>query len=490
MDEPIIDEESEKQKYINENIIDKGYNPEDLNAFIINRRACSIEEISLKILKIEIEAFKNEQLKDTYTTIRKTMLLTKRDEQINELYTPQIIKINYLPLPECKLTKFEKEGKKITIKVLDGKFEKFGGLFSHQIKYVCSITCDELESNVIRTIDDIEWLKNQLNEKYPLIYIPPLYTKEKNKFEKPHLQTRFIIKFFNAILRKKILRISPIIYQFLTLDENKFSKYKEALNKRKFTLHLKMENFKSTKESEEIKFIKQQIYLPCKNLSKLNLPEYNILMENINKSLLEVALDFKNLSTHSRELSALFGKMHSFSTQCEQNEDIRSIEAKFRNILIHWSESFEKQSLFFGIECKEFFTYINMELNELNNIFSQYTKFKDDYEKIGIQLLEKKKKLFVEKKYDKWELSKEEEQRLNEFKNNFDEASKYMCKDFTDLVARQKIRVACSCNIILREFKRVDKYLGEQYISLFNSFKSLSETIQKEKFDFERLYKL
>ena len=369
MDDPIIDEESEKQKYINENIIDKGYNPEDLNAFIINRRACSIEEISLKILKIEIEAFKNEQLKDTYTTIRKTMLLTKRDEQINELYTPQIIKINYLPLPECKLTKFEKEGKKIAIKVLDGKFEKFGGLFSHQMKYVCSITCDELESNVIRTIDDIEWLKNQLNEKYPLIYIPPLYTKEKNKFEKPHQQTRFIIKFFNAILRKKILRISPIIYQFLTLDENKFSKYKEALNKRKFTLHLKMENFKSTKESEEIKFIKQQIYLPCKNLSKLNLPEYNILMENINKSLLEVALDFKNLSTHSRELSALFGKMHSFSTQCEQNEDIRSIEAKFRNILIHWSESFEKQSLFFGIECKEFFTYINMELNELNNIF-------------------------------------------------------------------------------------------------------------------------
>ena len=238
MDEPIIDEESEKQKYINENIIDKGYNPEDLNAFIINRRACSIEEISLKILKIEIEAFKNEQLKDTYTTIRKTMLLTKRDEQINELYTPQIIKINYLPLPECKLTKFEKEGKKITIKVLDGKFEKFGGLFSHQMKYVCSITCDELESNVIRTIDDIEWLKNQLNEKYPLIYIPPIYIKEKNKVEKPHQQTRFIIKFFNAILRKKILRISPIIYQFLTLDENKFSKYKEALNKRKFTLHL------------------------------------------------------------------------------------------------------------------------------------------------------------------------------------------------------------------------------------------------------------
>ena len=40
------------------------------------------------------------------------MLLTKRDKQTNELYIPQIIKINYLPSTEWNLTKFEKEGKK------------------------------------------------------------------------------------------------------------------------------------------------------------------------------------------------------------------------------------------------------------------------------------------------------------------------------------------------------------------------------------------
>ena len=52
-----------------------------------------------------------------------------------------------------------------------------------------------------------------------------------------------------------------MIYQFLTLDNDKLAKYKDALNKRKFNLHLKMENFKSAKEEEEIIFIKQQIYL-------------------------------------------------------------------------------------------------------------------------------------------------------------------------------------------------------------------------------------
>ena len=490
MEDKGIDDNSEKQKYIIENIIDKGYNPEDLNAFIINRRASSIDEINLNILKVEIEAFKNEQLKDTFTTIRKTMPLTKKDEQLNELYSGQIFKINYLPLPECILTKLEKEGKRISVKVSDGKFEKVGGLFSLQTKFICTLTCDELQSNVTRTIDDFEWLKKQLNEKYPLIYIPPIYLKEKNVIEKPHQQTRYIIKFFNAILRKKILRISPMIYQFLTLDNNKFIKYKEALNKRKFNLHLKMENFKSTKETEEIDFIKQQIYLPEKYLQKLKLSQYNILIDNLNKALYDVALDFKNLSKHMKDLSSSFSKIYSHSTQAEQNDNIRNVLSNFRNILSHWSDSFEKQSLFFGLECREFFTYINCQLNELKSIYSEYIKYKDDYEKVGIQLFEKKEKLFLEKKYDKWELSQEDEKNLNKFKNNYQEASKYICKDFSQLLDGQKIRVACSCNIVLREFKRVDKYLGEQFLNLFNSFKITSENAQKEKFDFERLYKL
>jgi len=483
-----IDESAEKQKYINENIIDKGYNPEDLNAFIINRRAGTIEEISLKILKQEIEAFKNSLLEDAYITIKKTMPITKKDEQLSELYSSQTFQINYLKLPECELTKLEKEGKKIKIKISDEKFEKSGGIFSSQIKYSCTVSCEELQSSVRRTIDDFEWLKLQLNEKYPLIYIPPLYTKDLNKNEKLHQQTRYINRFFNAILRKKIIRISPMIHQFLVLDNNKFKKYKESLMKRKFILQLKMENFKTTKENEEIKFLKPQIYLPGKYLKKLNIPEYNKLFDELNKILSEVELSFKNLSSHIKDLSSIFSKIYAHATDADQDEKYKNACVKFRNVLSHWADSFEKQSSFFGIDCKEFFTYINSEINELNNINSQYNKFKDDYEKLGIQLLEKKEKLFAGKQYDKWELSKEGLENINEIKNNFSKASQYMCKDFSTLVDGQKIRVAFSCNIILKEFKKVDKYLGEQLENIFESFKILSENVKKEKFD-ENLYK-
>jgi hypothetical protein len=333
MDNKIIDDDSEKLKYIDENIIDKGYNVDDLNAFIIGRRATSIEELPLELLKIEIEDFKNEKLNDAFITVKKTMALTKKDEQLNELYSSQIFKIKYLPMQECILSQFEKDKKKLNIKITNGKFEKIGGLFS-QNKFICEVSCKELESNVNRTFDDFEWLKYQLNEKYPLIYIPPLCTiniKDKSKNDISTLFVKIIIRFLKAIMRRKLLRISPMIYQFLTLDKDKFIKYKEALNKRKFTLHLKMENFKSTKEKEEIKFIKQQIYLPEKYLEKLKLSEYNILIDNLNKALLDVALDFKNLSKNIKELSFLFGKLHAQATLAEQNENIKNVLGNFRN---------------------------------------------------------------------------------------------------------------------------------------------------------------
>jgi hypothetical protein len=279
-----------------------------------------------------------------------------------------------------------------------------------------------------------------------------------------------------------------MLHQFLVLDNNKFKKYKEALVKRKFILQLKMENFKTTKESEEINFIKPQIYLPGKYLKKLNISEYNKLFDELNKLLLEVEISFKNLSSRVRDLSNIFSKIYTHATQAEQHDKYKNACVKFRNVLSHWADSFEKQSSFFGIDCKEFFIYINSEINELNNIYTQYNKFKDDYEKLGIQLYEKKEKLFAGKQYDKWELSKEGLEKLNEFKNNFSEASQYMCKDFSTLVDGQKIRVACSCNIILREFKKTEKYFGEQLENIFESFKFLSENVMKEKFD-ENLYK-
>ena len=48
-----MDKEKEnllKQNYINEQIIEKGYNPEDLSNFVSRTRGVKVEELPLKIL--------------------------------------------------------------------------------------------------------------------------------------------------------------------------------------------------------------------------------------------------------------------------------------------------------------------------------------------------------------------------------------------------------------------------------------------------------
>ena len=57
--------EQERQHYINENIIEKGYNPDELFNFITRTKGMEINLISFDELKNLIEQFKNEQLSKT-----------------------------------------------------------------------------------------------------------------------------------------------------------------------------------------------------------------------------------------------------------------------------------------------------------------------------------------------------------------------------------------------------------------------------------------
>ena len=56
--------------YINENIIEKGYNPEELSNFIIKTIGIPMETLPLDKLKEMTEEFKNKGLTETYKTIK------------------------------------------------------------------------------------------------------------------------------------------------------------------------------------------------------------------------------------------------------------------------------------------------------------------------------------------------------------------------------------------------------------------------------------
>ena len=405
------------------------------------------------------------------------MFKTKSEEQLSELYKPQSIEVKFSPQEENKLTQLEKESKKISIKISEETITK-KNIFSYS-KFTCKIECPELSSTVVRSLEDVEWLKIQLNEKYPMQYIPPI--SNKMSLKDPKTVSRYIQKFFDAILRRKILRTSILIQDFLTKDN--FEAYKKEM--KEFKLSPKMENYKSNKENLKFDFKEEQIYLPQKYLKKLE--PTKLLYNNLDAVLTQIGNCFQFLSKHFKDASEIFGKLHKCSKDTDQTENTKKVFDKLKTIFNDCSNSYSNQGQFFEKDLKEFFGYINMEYNEMLTLYNQFTKKKNEFESMGIDYLSKREKLFNEKKYNKWELTKEDEPKLDTFKDNKEEAMKYICKEMGENVANLKIQVGCFSNIIMKQFNHINKYAGEQMKQYFESMKEKNKEIIEQGFIISKL---
>ena len=409
------------------------------------------------------------------------MLKSKKEEQLEELYKPQQMEVKISPKEENKLTELEKNSKKLTFKISEENFVK-KNIFSTP-KFTCKIECPELESTVTRSLEDFEWLKNQLNEKYPMMYIPPLPDKKSIKDGKT--VSRYIEKFLNVIIRRKVLRVSEIIQEFLSSDEKNFEAYKKKLSENAFKLAANMENFKSSKESLKFDFKKEQISLPEKYIKKLE--PTKSLYNNLDTIVSSISVDFANLNKHMKELSDVCAKLNKSAKDTDQSDSTKKVFEKLKTIFNNCSSSYLKQSEFFEKDFKEFFHYINLELNEMNLIYSQFIKKKNEYESLGLDYLNKREKLFNEKKYNKWELTKEDEAKLDTFKDNKEEAMKYICKEMGENVEKLKLQVGCFSNIALKQFNHISKYIGEQLKSYFEGIKEKNKEIVEEGFTISKL---
>ena len=307
-----------------------------------------------------------------------------------------------------------------------------------------------------------------------MIYIPPIPNKK--SMRDPKCVSRFIQKFFDAITRRKILRTSILLQDFLT-SEN-FEVYKKEM--KEFKLSPKMENFKSNKENLKFEFKEEQIYLPQKYLKKIE--PTKALYNSLDAVLSSIATDFQFLNKHMKEASEIFGKLYKSAKDTDQNEYTKKVFEKLKMIFNDSSAAYLKQSQFYEKDIKEFFNYIDMQYNEMNVIHNQFIKKKNEFESLGIDYLNKREKLFNEKKYNKWELTKEDEAKLDTFKDNKEEAMKYICKQMAENVDNLKIQVGCFCNIVMKQFNHINKYVGEQMKQYFESMKEKNKEIIEKGF--------
>ena len=483
------DESQEKQKYINDNIISKGYNLDDLSRSITVRTGLTINEISLDTLKKEIEFYKTQQLKDSYKATKEIKSAKiSRNEISTELYAPEHLQLKTAPQLENTLTKLEAEKKRITPTITDSRQEKVGGILGKKTIYYFTIKTPEINTEVVRTLDDFEFFKNVLLERYPFKFIPPIFSKNSDKVYSHELYKRYLNRFLEYICQRKILRTSPITLEFLELNTQEFAIYRKTLTDNKFFCKYNMENYTTMKGNLDVNFNYEQINEPDKLFKKLDATKS--IYKNLDNAMGKIVNDFNNLGRHMLQASNCFSALTNYSRESEQSPLLVTCYEKLKDIFNQWSASYDKQKFFLDQNFREFFDYMNLQIKALTDIQKQYTSIKSDYEKYGLELLTKKEKLFANKKTNLWELSEEDSKNVEFLKQNKESAFKAMLPGMTNLVLAQKIQLACSCNILKKEYERFIKRQGENLKAYLLSLKDKNQNIISDAYTLCSLFNI
>ena len=459
--EQIKDENPEKQKYINDNIIAKGYNLEDLARSITVRTGLTINEIKLDTLKKEVEFYKTQQLKESYKVAKEMKAgKVKKDDLITQLYDPEKFTLKTAKNPESALTKLESEKKRINPKIIQSSSEKKGGIIGKKMSYSFTVSTPELKTEVQRTLEDFEFFHDVLVERYPFKLIPPIFPKNKDKTYSHELHKRYLNRFLEHVSQRKILRTSPITLEFLELNNAEFEIYRKKLEANKFFCKYNMENYMTVKGMLQFDFSPEQVSVPDLYYKKLEAA--SSIYRNLNTTMGKIVNDLNNLGRHMRYASEAFSALTNYSRDTQQDATLVTCFEKLKDIFNTWSQSYDKQKFFINQNFREFFDYMNLEIKSLDIINKQFNQIKTDYEKYGFDLMQKKEKLFGGNKYNQWELSEDDMKNIEYLKSNKENAFKAMLPGMTNLVSAQKIQLAASCFILKKEYERFMKKQGEE----------------------------
>ena len=391
----------------------------------------------------------------------------KEIKQNNPLYTPQEYEFKTSPQQKNKLLELSENNKIITITVSEPKKEQVRGFFTKTL-YSYRVQCPELNSDVRRTYTDFEWIRNQMVLRYPLRLIPPVMKesvmktigniiKQENEEITEQRKIRYLNKFMNSIIQKKILRTSPLLFEFLSLDSKVFKLYQEKITQKKYELDIKLTNLITTKG--KVKCILENNSIDEANNIGYKYTSLNDIYNKINSSFDNIINDFQTLSIHMKEVSNNFNILLENMNYCKYTnlDDFKNNITELKNTFNNWSICFGNQSDFFNKQFKENFNYMALEADEMNLIFKKYYEFKNEYEEFSSMINKKKEDLFNNRNYSKWDVEPGKEKEISTYKDNKKLAFEKMLYKENLLLKEEKKRICATIHIMRKQYNKLMK---------------------------------
>lgn len=476
-------EQEEKQNYLRQNILDKGYDANEFVSFLISKKgeaASDISNWSMKDLHIVVQEFisnhkneidsnpqnnqnqeiqpQTENKSNDFEIIENNMVnMNKNNNQKNKGQNLESNDENFgIVIPEfieCQKAEINglNEQENIEITVTDPQKVNNGFFSRTYVNFL--IKTNPINLKVRRKHDDFVWLRERLSIIYHLNVLPRLPKKGKVNGDM-HINKRMrnLQLFLNYLLKDDLIKNSQIFYDFLTIDKDEeFEKKKKIYNK-----------LKTTTEVKEMKSLEGKLKIEVtpeneKLLSKIkdNALGNETILKQINDNFKLLKLQMDAVISRTESFFPLFDKLIKLRKIYLPNNVILESYKQLKNIFKSWSEVLKKQKHFFNIDVKEYLKLLGGNYRHMKELSESVEEQKTYYKRITKNLINKKMDLFERDDWSNWQLDAQDKKKVKSFLKDKLVAYKKICYNSTCEAIKLKEKYGYQLNKIISEYTRL-----------------------------------
>ena len=502
----------EKQEYLRQNILEKGYDANLFADYLITKKGedgADIGSWSMEDLRNVVQEFTEKQSlflsggENIVTQIPTSNEIVEEQnheqdikKEPNDLQNQEketlnnnqnkinpviygIISPESLPCKKVENTPLSSV-ENVIIKVGSPE-KKEGGFFSKSyINYL--VTTSGLNLNVKRRYSDFVWLHQVIFDLYSYIIVPPVPKKNKlggDRFSDVFInkRMRYLEKFLNYLVANPVIKNSKLFYDFLSIEkEADFNKSKNTYQKMK--PHTNIKEFYSANGKMNLG-VKQEKEIYFQNI-KDNTSYNQELLNRLNISLKQLKIQMDIFIQKIEEVTQIWQDLFKNSTKYFDEINITNTYDQMTKLFTNWSESLKKQNTLIFVDVREYFKYVRNNFREMKYVLHSAENQKANYYKIERNLINKKEDLFKRGDVTKWELDPQEKTTGNILLQDKSSALFKICSKDTNTCIQRRIYYGYYLNKAIEEFERVRDLNGNFHKENFMNFcRNLSDIISE-----------
>ena len=500
--------EEQKQHYLRENILNKGYDANEFMDFFkestgtddLNLNDFTMEEIEKVVndfysRKVELNPQQNSKDPQIPNELRSEFEQDNNNIDISNSTSSSHNENNSEEMVKCiqiEKTEFTKQPELQIRIIFPEKIDP--GIFS---KPYMSYTVQANPGGFLvkKRYSDFEWLHNILSSRYINCIIPPLCKKNYNEqFNEDFIskRARALERFMNGIAIHPILRNSYIFYDFISIKDAENFKQKKSMYEQPF-LPKRINDFNTTNGQIKV------------NLNNENEIYFQNILDNVemNETLMtEIIHEYKNLFEIIKKLNEkiieigyLWKKFENKSKKFYEGGNISNSYKIMKDYMKDWAEMNKRQIVEINENIIENFRYMKNEYSNfkpfserVNEKKELFFKELDDFILKNCEKENKKKNLSIPEKIETYnEINFTQITTMNS--QDLKEAKNFYCgylHSFTSEYERikeinsKKIKNITTnlINLMCKDFNQLIEICKERLLSYETAEKEANESIE------------